>query len=46
MGTVSDVVAELTGSPALTVAEHLARHPELQQQLREQPGRTGAALEV
>ncbi|QNG38247.1 NAD(P)H-binding protein [Geodermatophilaceae bacterium NBWT11] len=28
MGTVSDVVAELTGSPALTVAEHLARHPE------------------
>lgn len=28
-----------------SVVVHLARHPELQQQLREQPERTGAALE-
>jgi uncharacterized protein YbjT (DUF2867 family) len=28
LATVSDVVPRLTGHPALTVAEHLRRHPE------------------
>jgi uncharacterized protein YbjT (DUF2867 family) len=28
LATVTDVVPSLTGSPALTVAEHLRRHPE------------------
>jgi NAD(P)H dehydrogenase (quinone) len=28
LATVSDVVREVTGHPALTVAEHLRRHPE------------------
>jgi len=28
LGLVTDVVPEVTGHPALTVAEHLRRHPE------------------
>jgi uncharacterized protein YbjT (DUF2867 family) len=34
LATVSDVVPTLTGHPALTVAEHLRRHPEDWAQLR------------